>query len=732
MSGTGRVRLRPDVRIHVQDGENAFVETPESVRRLRGRRLALLGEVLPLLHRPTSAEEITAAVGSASAADVRALLAGLSATGLLADGPVAAAVPAPREVLAVGDPQLLHALDVAVRDLPGTRLDVVPGDVDTSAVAGLVAERTASLVLVATQALLDPWPAAVSHACVRAGRPVLVFGLDSGAQAFVGPLWHPGQVAACYACLRARLHMNSVHGTTRLAYQRHLEHRAARPLGHTLPPPALAHLAGWVGWRARCWLSGGDERTDDLLWLDGESLTATRHRVFAVPTCTTCGDHQRAAAHLVRPVADLEAAQDTRCGMVHSVSSRRSDVGPAIFLAGSTSPDLSQLTPALRVVNNGGAGYTEEAARRAALGESLERYVAGIYRRCELVLSAWRDLGEEALHPSALGFFSAEQYAEPAFPFVPFDEATPVRWVRAVRWHDRRTVLVPASQVFLPYRLAPGEAALAPSVSTGLAAGPTLDQAVLGGLFEVLERDALAVSWLHRLPPRPVPHTAVTASEQVRGHLATRRTWQVRFYDLSLDLSPPVVAAVLDDDSDGRAVMSFGSACRPSLTEAVEKAFLEAAQGQSYVRRLLDDHAGWEADEDFGNVDDFHRHAILYTRYPALRARVGYLVDPAAPVRRQPRSAADAPSHRPGDPAATLAALCEELRAAGHPVHVVDLSTPDVRQVGVRVVRVLVPGLQHLAGAHRFRLLGNRRLHEVTRRLGWNSTPDNPYPHPLP
>ena len=41
---------------------------------------------------------------------------------------------------------------------------------------------------------------------------------------------------------------------------------------------------------------------------------------------------------------------------------------------------------------------------------------------------------------------------------------------------------------------------LVPITSNGLAAGPTLADAVLSAIYEVLERDAILIAWLNRLP----------------------------------------------------------------------------------------------------------------------------------------------------------------------------------------------------------------------------------------
>jgi ribosomal protein S12 methylthiotransferase accessory factor len=66
----------------------------------------------------------------------------------------------------------------------------------------------------------------------------------------------------------------------------------------------------------------------------------------------------------------------------------------------------------------------------------------------------------------------------------------------------------------------------------------------------------------------------------------------------------------------------------------------------------------------------------------------------------------------------------------------VDLTTPDIEELGLRVVRVVVPGAHPLYMGHINRALGVRRLYEVPQRLGYPGLvpgdADNPYPHPFP
>ena len=721
------VRLAPGVILRVVDDVDGFVESPDGVRKVQGTGLRLLAEkVLPTIECPVRCADIAAAVRPLlSDAEVLELLDVLVSQGVIVCSPEAPRRGAAGTIAVFGPSHITSDLMAVLDRTPQAEVRYCGQLRDA-------AHLTADLTIIGTASIFDPWAGQLSELGVLQGRPLLCYGLMQGGIAFVGPLWTPARPGACYECLRVRVFANSVHGPTWHSYARFLAGAGLSPVQQQAPPWTLAWLAGAVGRQVAAWLvRQGEDVGDELLWLD-EAGRETRRCLLPVPSCRACAGAHRRPVDPVEPwpEARLTDAVDDRVGIVHSVHVRRAESGPPIYLAGSTSSDLSLIRPGLSVLRNGGAGFAKTDALHATIGESLERYAAGLYRRAELRLASWAELasaGEPAVRPETFGLFSAKQYGSADFPFVPFGDDTRVRWVRAIRWLDGAFCWVPASQVFLYYRRAEGEAPIAPSISTGLAAGPSHEDAVLSGLYEILERDALAISWLHRLAPRPVAEELMAASSRVSYHLEGATLWRARFYDLSLEFAPPVMVAVMDHRGGAEPVLSFGSACRMSPVRALEKAFLEAAQGLTYVRRLLKSYKDFQAAPDFSNVDEFNKHAILYTRHPQLRRKAGYLVHPDDPPAcgRPPRDTVE----EPADP---LEAIAGELGAHGFGVYVVDLTTPDTRRIGVRVVRVLVPGLQHLAGAHRYRLLGNPRLRSVVTMMGFDSEPDNPYPHPLP
>ena len=145
-----------------------------------------------------------------------------------------------------------------------------------------------------------------------------------------------------------------------------------------------------------------------------------------------------------------------------------------------------------------GAHPLPPRARAAALGEAIERYSAMFVPHEALRVATARALGDAAVRPARFALFHETQHEQPAFPFARFDESTRTRWVEATALADGSPSHVPAELVYLR-RPEPGVRPIGYSTSSGLACAPTLSEAVLAALLELVERDAVMLAWKCRL-----------------------------------------------------------------------------------------------------------------------------------------------------------------------------------------------------------------------------------------
>lgn len=420
----------------------------------------------------------------------------------------------------------------------------------------------------------------------------------------------------------------------------------------------------------------------------------------------------------------MDALVNPRTGVVRRLTRFRGEAGDApLVVAGADVADPGPLGGADEIHASGAAGFTWEEAARAAVGEACERYAAAIVPRERVRVARARDLPGEVARGWAL--FTDEQHAHPRMHYAPWAEDRLLGWTRAVALRDGREAWVPAQFVWLPYLPGAGEGVLAPALSTGLAAGPDAATATLAGLLEVVERDAFTLAWLARARPPRVPDAALPA----RAARLARHARTV-VLDLTHDLGIPTYVAVVEQPTTVGVVRVVGAAARPDPAAAMEKAVVEAFQTVPYVRDLVRAEPAWRAGASFENLRDFRDHARIYTVHPEYREGLAFLLD--GPFDEAPTRAAVLAE----DAAAGVRAVVARLAARGLDAYAVDVTTRDVADAGLRVVRALVPQAQPLHGFYQVPHLAGARWRGVRDALPYPLGVDAPrevnrWPHPF-
>jgi ribosomal protein S12 methylthiotransferase accessory factor len=422
-----------------------------------------------------------------------------------------------------------------------------------------------------------------------------------------------------------------------------------------------------------------------------------------------------------------------RTGIIKRIMSRMIEPDdPRLFHAVTSCTNASRLHGQVEVAGftgNGGAGLTAAAARAAAIGETIERYCSAAYdERANFRLSyeAIVDGGLAATPPATFALHSEAQYRRPGFMLQPFTPERTISWVPGLSLVHDRQVLAPACLVHMPFRYRDPGDLIAFGVSSGLSCREHLVEACLGGLYEVVERDAIMCMWMNRLP---MPRLTAEPGSWLARVLAERFApsgLEICLNDITTDLGIPVVFARLIDHRNDRLAVSVGASANLDPTLAAVKALMEAAQVRLWLK-LLRREPPRAYREDFSDVITFEDHVRLYAS-PERIADVAFL--------NSAREVA-APSPPPADPQSALRRCLDALAARGHDVIAVELTTPDVAELGLHVVKVLVPGLAELNADHNYPRLGGTRLYTVPRALGHldrdsRESELNPTPHPFP
>jgi ribosomal protein S12 methylthiotransferase accessory factor len=379
------------------------------------------------------------------------------------------------------------------------------------------------------------------------------------------------------------------------------------------------------------------------------------------------------------------------------------------------------LPVAWRRIQGGGVDTSREGAMVAAAGECFERYCPMIYTREELNYSTFNDLEKEGLYavsPEKFSLFSPEQYERPGFPFEMITSDSPLNWVWGYSLTDDEPILVPAAFVFLPYVYPDrkkGEKIVTQSISTGLSCRDTMESALLYGILEVIERDALTLTWLTWTPGLEIDTRF--PEYQALSKRVSHMQGEFHLFDITTDMKVPVVLAVGYFPHPRQPAVVAGSSCRPALESASVKALIEVGQEYPVAKWLMHQNNQYVYCSDYSDVTDFDNHVHFYTDREHTAA-FDFLFQSAQKREHEKFS---------GPPASLVEQLVNLLKRKGMDVVAVNVTTPDVMGLGFYVVRVIIPQLQPLNGDYRFRALGGERL-----RAHRNSKELNPFPHPFP
>jgi ribosomal protein S12 methylthiotransferase accessory factor len=367
-----------------------------------------------------------------------------------------------------------------------------------------------------------------------------------------------------------------------------------------------------------------------------------------------------------------------------------------------------------------------------AIGEAVERYCSAIFNVDDLPLSSSESAGFHCVSPGQFALFSPGQYDLPNFPFVPFEKATPVRWVPALDAMTGERRCVPAAMVYVPYTVdrRAGECQIAQPISTGLACHCSPAEAAINAVCEVIERDAFTITWQARLARPHIRIETLDNPNADRVRRFERAGYSVTLLDITMDVAVPTVLAISRGSAPDAVPIVFAAAAALNPSQAIRKSLEELEHTRAYCQVILCEWPRLTRDPDYCNVLDQESHLNFWCDQDNTHL-ADFIFESNISVNFN-----DIPNAATGDPGRDLSVLGRKVRAIGHRMLLCDLTTPDVRELGLAVVRAIVPGFHPLVVGHRVRALGGHRLWEIPQKLGYRGinreSGDNPLPHPYP
>lgn len=359
-------------------------------------------------------------------------------------------------------------------------------------------------------------------------------------------------------------------------------------------------------------------------------------------------------------------------------------------------------------------------ARLIAIAEAAERYSASDLNE-PTVLAAHRDLDGPALDLRRIPCCSTRELATRDCPLRAPDPDAPIRWVRGTDVASGVPTWVPAVMAFYGlHDVAPAERFWY-RISTGFAVHSDPAEALVRGICEVIERDAIAVMWLQKLALPVIPDHCLSERARHVVAWARRHFIDVFLFDATTNLAVPTVFCLQVAPHSATAAQLTSCATGRSIASAAEKALLEGC-ATSELR-----HSGGESAVNFAEFDSL-RDGARYMAMPSRAAAFGFLVTGARHRAAPERGALPAGS------AGSLAWLVRSLSSKGMQAVAVDRTTSELAAVGLTAVNVVIPDLQPMSLHPLAQYRAHSRLYSAPVLMGYPSLTEeelNPWPVPF-
>lgn len=333
-----------------------------------------------------------------------------------------------------------------------------------------------------------------------------------------------------------------------------------------------------------------------------------------------------------------------------------------------------------------GKGVTHDQSKASALCEAVERFSAQYQGNEPLYQARGSEINKRYCNFQQLVPYSESQYQkfsdgnhsdsklkQAAIPYT--DES--IHWLPTWSLSYDEQVYVPLASCFAntPFE----DDRFGRWHSNGCAAGNTLEEAILQGMFELIERDATAIWWYNKIPRPSFDLSRLDPEYYAPLHESLSDKHEYWVLDLTVDTNVPVMVGIGKHKETGGFIFGFGCHLQPEL--AAQRALTELCQ----LIPIRDQNG---APFDFDAIEEGEY------LFPSSEAK---------PVDTDMVTSLDIKDD--------ILALTKQLDNLGFEVLALNYSR---EPLPVKTAKVFVPGLCHI-----WPQLANERLYQVPVKMGW-------------
>ena len=417
---------------------------------------------------------------------------------------------------------------------------------------------------------------------------------------------------------------------------------------------------------------------------------------------------------------------------------------PKIFrtkIVSSRDPKLTDgVQPRTGSYTHGDSLDLDEAISKV-IGELLERFPLTIYREKDFLKASLNDLkkgNKDYLDINHLAGFSKKQKEKNAY--FQFDENTNFLWTKGKSLLTKKNVLMPAQLVFWNYNFAHQswrEPLLRESNTNGASGHYTLTEAILAGIYELIQRDGFLIYWFNKQAPPQIDIKTIDC-QPLKDLVVECQSLglKIHFYNTTTEIGIPSCICTVLDHSNAGPKISMGGGCSLDWPKMLLRSLIEVLGVHHWLRDLKT-----ERKEDYSYLDKtyqpFQSFSIKQATRLGLWANQKMFKHFQFFLKGKNESLEEVKKKFPqfSSPEEELNYLIKKFKSLGqgYEISYYQAEHQALKDLGYFSVKVIIPTLVTLYLNEPYAVLGAKRLKEVPRKLGFRPAKKwNYWPHPFP
>ena len=334
-----------------------------------------------------------------------------------------------------------------------------------------------------------------------------------------------------------------------------------------------------------------------------------------------------------------------------------------------------------------GCDEKEDKALTIAIFEAIEHYCILYEKDNQFIKDSFFKLKNNAINPYRFVPFSEKQLQQRSYYKFRINDHTVLNWLPGYSLTHKKPVLIPASLVYANYNCkAHNEPIIQLKNSTGAACGSTLEFALYRGISEIIERHGYMYSFVHNIQ-KPVIDIQNNTNLTVFKRRIER--YALEIYFLNTTINSPVVsitAILLDKTGSGPAVCT-GLGGSLNIEHAIHTAGIEAVRRHISARDRFFRTKPLPMPEKY-SFDWYLLEKQRYWSLPnAIQKAETFLCGKKQSYDTIPQTI------YPNNDQDRVNMLVEDMKKKNYEILYVDTTVEAVKQLGLHVVKVLIPEL---------------------------------------